>query len=135
MSNIIGIALSGLNAATTRVAVASNNIVNARSLGATDKPGDTVAAKSGGFRPQRVDQVSNGQGGALALTRGIDPASFQSFEPGSPEADANGVVPRPNVSLENQFMEITLAKRAYQASIRVIEVADAMLSELIDRRS
>lgn len=129
MNVSFSIALSGLNAAAERVAVASTNIANARSLGATGQSGDQ------GFTPVQAQQVSDAHGGTRVVTRPVDPASVPSFEPSNPAADANGLVPRPNVNLENELVDMLVAQRAFESSLKALSTADAMLGTLLDRRS
>jgi flagellar basal body rod protein FlgC len=62
----------------------------------------------------------------------IDPASVAVYEPGSGEADAEGFVVRPNVDLEAEFLSQILARRAYEASLRMLEEEARRLRYLSD---
>jgi flagellar basal-body rod protein FlgC len=62
----------------------------------------------------------------------VDPPSYQSYEPDDPNADANGEVPRPNVSLEREVVNQIEAVRAYQANVATIKAQDRMLGSLLD---
>lgn len=129
MDASFNIALSGMNAAARRVAVASTNIANARSVGTTGQPGDQ------GFVPLQAQQVSDPHGGTRVVTRPVDPPSVPSFEPNNPAADANGLVPRPNVALERELVDMLVAQRAFESSLKALSTADAMLGTLLDRRT
>ena len=74
-----------------------------------------------------------GSGGTQTVVRGVDPPSVPSFEPGNPDADANGIVPRPNVSLAGQMVELMTAEHSFKANLRVIRTADSMLGSLFDQ--
>ncbi len=121
--------LSGLYAASLRVSVAGENIANVRSLGAKD------AADTTGYRPLRVEQLSDGSGGTRAVIQAIDPPSLPSFEPDHPDADASGIVPRPNISLERQFVDMLIGQRSFEANLETIRTADEMLGALLDIKS
>ncbi|MEZ4334001.1 MAG: flagellar basal body rod protein [Myxococcota bacterium] len=61
----VGIALSGMQSASTRLAVSAHNVAN----GLTD-----------GFRPQRVAQTAQASGGAQAVVvtaPGVEPVAFE----------------------------------------------------------
>lgn len=62
----------------------------------------------------------------------IDPASVPRFEPGAGDADAEGMVMRPNVDLEAEILSQILAQRAYEASLRMIEEESRKLKHLSD---
>jgi len=120
--NTTGIALSGLNAARTQVGVAANNIANMRSLGARD------ASDTQGYRPRQVALTSD----VRTSVRSVEPASVPSFEPGNPAADPGGIVPRPNISLSNELVNLKFAEHAFNSNLRVLEVEDAMMGALLD---
>jgi flagellar basal-body rod protein FlgC len=127
MIDSFGISLSGLNAASTRVAAAASNIANIRSVAARDSSDTT------GFKPVQVSQVSNVAGGTQTVISEVDPPSVPSFEPGNPSADANGIVPRPNVNLPGQMVELMTAEHNFKANLRAMSVADSMLGSLFDQ--
>jgi flagellar basal-body rod protein FlgC len=132
MSNIFGVALSGLRAQATRLAVSADNVANARSLGA---PTDGSAPQPGAFTPKQVAQTSVAGGGVQATVVPVSPPSVASYEPGAPGADENGLVPRPNVSLEREAVEQIVALRAFQANVRVIEAQDELLGDLLSLKA
>ena len=120
-------ALSGLAVAAKRVFVSANNIVNTHSAG--DGQAGSV------FKPQAVAQVSVPQGGVRAVMRPITPASIPVFSPDHPAADEDGLVQMPNVSLEREIVNLKMALNSYRANLKVIETADEMAGELLDRLS
>lgn len=159
MIEAFGTSISGLTAASQRVAVASDNIANSRSTAVTrvdassnqrDAPnapappppsgdgnnnsGDNSAARLDGnrFAPRRVVQSNRQGGGTVARTRVVDPPSVPRFEPTAPDADAAGVTQRPNVAIERELAELTQSQRAFQASLTALETADKMLGRLVD---
>lgn len=132
MSSVFSTAVSGLSAQSQVLSVSAANVVNFRSLGLSP---DGTASRPGAYEPQRAALASTAQGGVRAETRAIDPPSYQSLEPNDPDAGADGTVPRPNVSLEQEFATQMIALRAFQANVRVIETQDRMLGELINLKA
>ena len=132
MSSIFSTAVSGLTAQSQVLSVSAANVVNIGSLGLNP---DGTASRPGAYAPQRAVLTSTAQGGVRAEIVAIDPASFQSVEPNDPDAGADGTVPRPNVSLEREFVIQMIAFRAFQANVRTIETQDRMLGELINLRT
>ena len=133
MSLTIGSALAsglaGLDVAVRRVATASGNIANVRSL-APQSAGD-----AGGFRPLELQQVSDARGTPRAVVRPADVNPLETFDPANPDADANGVVSHANVSLERETATLITAQRALEASLAAISTADIMLGALFDEEA
>jgi len=73
--------------------------------------------------------------GVRATTQAVSPAAVLVYQPDHPQADSEGLVPYPNVSLEREAVEQISALRAFQANVRVIAAADEILGELLDIRS
>ncbi len=141
MSSVFDIAASGLRAQSRRLAVSADNVANISSLGVHPDP---ELAQPEGFAPQRTvfsSQVldlggGGGQGGGgagvTASTAPITPASFLSYQPDHPDADPDGMVPLPNVSLEQEMVEQIQALRLFQANVATIQTQDRMLGALLD---
>ena len=127
MTSSFAISLSGLDAASTRLATASANIANVRSAG--DGDGEGL------YRPLRVEQTPVPGGGTRAVTVEVEPATVPVFAPDDPLAGEDGSVDFPNISLAEQFAEFRLAKIVYQANLAALEVSDEMLGELFDLTS
>ncbi len=132
MSNSIShidVTISGLRAQSARMRAISNNIANAQT---TDV---------GGGKPyrRRVVSLSAGDGelggvqvGDIKMDYGTEFGRI--FDKGHPDADKNGYVTMPNVTLPKEMMDMVAASRAYQASTAVLkkykEVAEATLELL-----
>ncbi len=129
MNSAFNIAVSGLMAQSQRLAVSADNVANVSSLGVHPDP---QLAKPEGFGPQRKVFSSLAQGGVAASTAPISPASYLSYQPGHPDADPDGLVPLPNVSLEQETVEQIQALRLFQANIATIQTQDRMLGALLD---
>ncbi|RKY27259.1 MAG: flagellar basal body rod protein FlgC [Planctomycetota bacterium] len=121
MSNInsissVDIAVSGLQAQAARMNVIANNIANAQT---TDK-GDGTA-----FR--RLELALSAGEGELGGVEIGDPIADTTtplqrvMMAGHPDADKDGYVTMPNVSVPVEMMSMVSATRAYQASAAVLK--------------
>ncbi len=117
-------AVAGLNASAHRLAVAAGNIANARS-GGTLEPYD-------GYVPQQHVQSSTATGLPRAGTRDVSPAAVPAYQPGHPDADADGLIGLPNVDLAANIVDLTIAQRAYEANLVTLRTASEMARELVD---
>ncbi len=132
MSSVLSIAASGLAAQSKRLAVSANNVANIRSLGLN---ADRSNAAAGAYEPKQTALSSIPGGGVRAREVPVVPPSFNSYEPNDPDADVNGIVPRPNISLEQEVVTQLQAVRAYQANLETIKAEDRLLGSLLDALS
>ena len=123
------IAVSGLQAESRRLAISADNVANLRSRGVDP---DAVAPDPAAFVPKRASAVSVAAGGVRVEAVAVSPPSVPSFEPNDPAANAEGIVYRPNVSLEQEVVTQIQASRSYQANLQVIKTQDRMLGALFD---
>ena len=119
------IAVSGLKAQRARMDVIANNIANMQT---------TRTAKGGPFRRQvaifRGETIgphfqsghANPSKVGVHVDRIVgDPSPFRmSYEPGHPDADAEGYVAYPNVDLSVEMVNLVAAQRAYDANVAVV---------------
>jgi flagellar basal-body rod protein FlgC len=128
MVNAINSALSGLNAASRRLQVSANNIANMQST----KTVVTGTEVNSPYVAQRVQQVSQAGGGVSVKVQDVSPASSQVFDPENPDADSNGFVAYPNVSLETEIINQKIATYDYKASLKTLKVQDELEQSLLD---
>lgn len=117
MISPISSALSGLNAASNRIAVSADNIANQFSKN---------------YTPKTVLQVSVGNGGVRSEVRDVEPPTTTIFNPSDPDADANGGVQLPNVDLATELVNMSIASYDYKANLKSIKIADNMQKYLLD---
>ena len=129
MSSVFDIAVSGLRAQSRRLEISADNVANVLSLGVHPDP---ALAKPEAFTPQRTVFVSNAYGGVEAKAVPVTPPAYLSLQPNHPDADADGLVPLPNVSLEREMVDQILALRMFEANVKVIQTQDRMLGALLD---
>jgi flagellar basal-body rod protein FlgC len=126
MSIASTIAVSGLNAASLRLLVASNNIANSQSDGplpGAPNPENFPTA----YTPLRVNQTDMVGGGTSATVSAVSPATVPAFDPTAPFANNDGFVTSPNVDLANEMIQLLIARSTYAANAQVIR-ADAQMS-------
>jgi flagellar basal-body rod protein FlgC len=127
MFDVLDMGASGLQAQRTRMDTIAGNIVNANTtrnakgepipyrrrfvLFAPGQPGNPEKA---GVRVQEIK---------------IDSSPFQRrFEPGHPDANADGYVKYPNIDLAMEYVNALEASRAYEANVTMMEVSKQMLN-------
>lgn len=127
--NVFGIALSGLNAAQTRLGNSANNVANVQS----------TSSRVNGERVEQAYQATDvvqsslePTGGVRASIRPRDPATVPAYLPDNPAADENGIVEFPNVNLEEEVVQQQLASYDFKANAKVIQTQDEMLDSLLD---
>jgi len=126
----IGIAASGLTAQRLRMDVAAANIANADS---------TRTAAGGPYRPESVvfRPMSVGPGAAAP---GVSAVAIETpnrpparvYDPGSPDADAQGFVSYPDVDVASQMADIMGAARAYALNSTVAQAAKQQALDALD---
>ena len=123
----IDIAVSGLRAQNKSMEVISSNIANART---------TDAGKGEPYRRLEVLLKSEDDdeiGGVEIEKITKDMSDFAKvLDPGNPEADENGYVSMPNVSIPVEMMNLTMATRTYQANAAVLRRYQQMVDTTLE---
>lgn len=126
--SVYDIALSGLNASKNAVSVHAQNIANAQSGGRVN-PG---AGQRSAYIPVDIVSISqNGNGVSNSVSERV-PASVNVFSPDSADADENGLIAMPNVSIEDEIIGSMVAKQTYTANAKVISIQSEMDKELLN---
>jgi flagellar basal-body rod protein FlgC len=140
MFDAIGIAGSGLTAERIRMDVTAENLANA----------DTTKAANGKpYQRQEVELAQVGSSdfggqltGALAQSNGAqapggvqvtgivaDAAPDQQvYDPGNPEADAQGYVKMPNVSTVTEMTDLISESQSYQSDVTSMQTSKSMFT-------
>jgi flagellar basal-body rod protein FlgC len=127
MINAIPTALSGMMAATERLAGAAGNLANQRSSG----PLAPTAGKAPAYQPVVTVQRSAPGGGTIASYRPTSPPVVPAYEPDSPSADAAGLVAEPNVDVGREMTEMLSARQSYAANLKTMRIAAEMQDSLL----
>jgi len=127
INSTVDIAVSGLRAQATRMNVVASNIANA----------NTSRTETG--RPYRrqtlvLSSLAEELGGVEVLEMAPDLTSEfkRVFQPGHPDADADGYVMMPNVDLPVEMMQMVAASRAYQANAAILKRYQEMVNITIE---
>ncbi|MDX2264364.1 MAG: flagellar basal body rod protein FlgC [Hyphomicrobiales bacterium] len=124
------IAATGLYAQGERIRVASENMANANSTGAT--PGAAPYARRTISFDAAFDDALQA---TVVRVRGVeaDPTAFRlERDPSHPAADAAGMVKTPKIDMLVEMADIREANRSYEANLQVVKRAREMLSLTVD---
>jgi flagellar basal-body rod protein FlgC len=146
----LGISASGMAAARLRMDVTSENLANAETTrGANGQPYQ---------RKEVVLQESSGTSGFASALAGAQGAGVQGagvqgqvgggvevtgivgdpspprkvYDPGHPDADAQGYVTLPNVNPVTEMVDLITASRGYEANVQAMSAAKQMFAKTLD---
>ncbi|HUB87553.1 MAG TPA: flagellar basal body rod protein FlgC [Verrucomicrobiae bacterium] len=122
---------AALDAERTRLDVISENIANANTTRGPD--GKPYQRQEVVFE-SALQQAMDGQQVPMLKVAGIvkDPRPFEEvYEPGSPDADAHGMVAMPNVNVNEEMADMIAASRAFEANLAVVKNARAMALQVL----
>ena len=128
----LDISASGLYAERTRMNVIANNLANANS---------TRTPEGGPFKRQLVvlrgaeaADPNNLQGLGVTVTGVVDDTTpFPLvYDPGHPDANADGYVAMPNVNVVEEMVDMITALRAYEANITAIDANKSIVRRSLD---
>jgi len=127
MLRAIDISTSGLIAQRQRMNTIAENIANVNTT--VDANGNAAP-----FRRRFVtfsadsDRVADPRGAGVRYRVEVDRTTplRRVYQPGHPQADADGYVSYPNIKLIDEFVNAMDAGRAYQANIAAIEMTKEM---------
>lgn len=115
---------SGLDAQRTRIEVAVSNLANAESTRGPN--GEPYRRRDVVLQSTEAEAFESalGQAGAVGVQVAevvVDQAPFRTvYEPSHPDADTDGFIKVPNVSVPEEMVQVLGAARAYQANITAI---------------
>ncbi len=131
IESAVNAALSGLNAAKKDLQAAASNTANINTPSAPE--GESLP--EGGYEPVQTNRESLAAGGVKSDFQSVDPRSVAVADQNAPDANADGVAYRPNVSLQEEAVRTLQAEQQYKANAKVISTADEMQSSLLDELS
>jgi flagellar basal-body rod protein FlgC len=133
MVDAISIALSGLVAQATKLAVSANNIANANTTGILPTAASPVSTV---YRPLNVSFIAlnagaNNAAGVKAVVTEDANGFTPVFDPSSPFANTDGLVAAPDIDLTNEIVNVLESKLFYKADASVIKVQKEMIEDLL----
>jgi flagellar basal-body rod protein FlgC len=146
----LNLSASGMTAERLRMDVISNNLANVNT---------TRTPQGGPFRRKEVE-LSEGDGsfndtleglsqgdGIGAVTNSMDGSGLGGVkvtgiisdnspfvmekDPGSPDADKNGWVKKPNINVVTEMVDMMSASRAYEADVSAVDAAKGMAEKAL----
>ena len=140
LSSIFDISAAGMNLERQRLEVSALNLANANTTRGADGLPFTpmqVVVRSG-MSP--FDAVLNALNGGASLSgsgpvgevQAADVPPRQVYEPGHPDADANGFVSYPGVNPVSEMVRLIAVTRAYEANVRVFNAGRTMAMKALD---
>lgn len=126
---------AALDAERTRLEVIAQNIANANTTRGVD--GRPYQRQQVVFQAV-LESAQAGQGGAAAQTIPQvsriekDPRPGSAiYQPGHPDADANGMVRLPNVNIYEEMADMIVASRTYDANVAVFKNGRTMAMQAL----
>ena len=142
MFDAIDVAGSALSAQRLRMDVTAENLANAET---------TRGAGGGPYRRKQVllQEAGGGFGTTLASAMGTGAAAGpvgvqvagiaqdtsplrQVYDPGHPDANAQGYVQLPNVDSVTEMVDLISSSRAYEANVTAMQTAKTMFTKTLD---
>jgi flagellar basal-body rod protein FlgC len=128
MIRALDVSSAALTAQRTRLDVIAGNIANAE---VTHQADGTPTP----YRRRFVTFMNgDGQGGPGVHVDAVhaDPSPFRKkYDPGNIDADAQGYVQLPNVSITMEYVDALAASRAYEANAAMLNVTRNMIQQAI----
>jgi flagellar basal-body rod protein FlgC len=140
----IGIAGTGLTAERIRMDVTAENLANANTTRAAN--GEPYRRKEVVLGQIGADGTFSGAlTGAIARAGGAEQAGGvrvagivsdntpdqQVYDPGNPEADAQGYVKLPNISTVTEMTDLISEQQSYQSDVTAMQTAKSMFSSML----
>lgn len=145
---VMDISGSGLEAERVRAEVVSANMANANTTrtqsgkpyqrqevvfqsAAVDQPQDfaTTLLASGGMP---AEQAQVGEGVRVASVVSDNAPALRRYDPGHPDADANGYVNYPNINPLTEMVDLMGAERAYGMNVSAVTAVKGMITSTLD---
>ncbi|MCA9052891.1 MAG: flagellar basal body rod protein FlgC [Planctomycetaceae bacterium] len=134
------IAASGLSAERSRMDAATRNIANAH-VTHTDDGGpyrrEEVVLSNASLQPSFSSLQPSFS--SLQTLRGVQVVGVEQdaspfprvFNPGHPDADADGFVAMPNVQIPREMVDLLTASRAYEANLKSLSMFEEMAEQTL----
>ncbi len=124
------IAGSGLTAERVWMDVIADNIANANTTRTAE--GGPYRRKIPVFQERKEPFDPIGDGVRVVAIENDTLPPRKVYDPSHPDADKDGYVEYPNISVVREMVDMIAASRAYQANVMVINSSKTMLLQSID---
>ena len=120
---------AALQAEQTRLDIISENIANANTAHGVDgKPYQRQVVVFESALQQAMNTNGSASTPALRVAR-VEKDSrpaIQIYDPGNPDADAQGMISTPNINIHEEMADLISASRTFEANLAVVKNARAM---------
>ena len=142
----LDVSASGLTAERMRMDVTAENLANAQTTqGADGQPyrrKEVILQQAAGSFGDALTAAMGptAQSGPDTGPRGVQVAGIAEdqtpnrrvYDPGHPDANADGYVEMPNVDSVTEMVDLISASRAYEANVTAMQTAKTMFSKTLD---
>lgn len=123
------ISASGLSAERLRMDLIADNLANANTTRTAE--GGPYRRKVAVFEP--IIPTAQTPGGVRVISIAEDTSPPRRvYQPGHPDADAQGFVTYPNVEMVHEMVDLITASRAYEANIQAFNAGKNMFLRTLD---
>jgi flagellar basal-body rod protein FlgC len=148
MFDSLNVSATGLTAERLRMDVTAENLANAQTTRGADgqpyKRKEVVLAEAqsgGSFGSQLASAMgARGSAGGGVQPGGVEVAGITEdstpgklvYDPGHPDANAQGYVQMPNVDTVAEMVDLITAQRGYEANVTAMQSAKQMFTKTLD---
>jgi len=137
MFGVLDISSAGMDVQQARLEAAASNIANARTTSATGEPYKPLSvvvrsavAQAMGPAGSPVSSDNLPLPTAEVVTQDVAPKLV--YDPGHPDADANGMVALPGVDPVGSMLDLLSISRGYEANLRAFDITRSLLQRTLD---
>lgn len=124
------ISATGLAAERLRMDTIASNIANASTTKSADGTGPYVRRVA--VFQEALDNAGNAAGvKAVKITKDNSPLRKQ-YDPTNPDADEDGYVTMPNVNILNEYADMMVSTRSYDANVDTLNALKSMFSKALE---
>ena len=139
----LDVSASGLTAQRLRLDVIAENIANVettRTMDGSPYKRKTVLFQERGAPVPFAEYFNKVMGGKINDTRGVrvtriaqdNRPGSKVYDPGHPDADADGYVTKPNVNIVEEMVNMISASRSYEANVTSFNTTKSMISKTLE---
>ena len=133
MFRTLDLSTTGLIAQRHRMDTIAGNIANINTT--RDEKGNPAPYQRRfvTFMAEQERKLAEGRGTGVVFNVEIDRATAprKVYQPGHPDADADGLVAYPSIEVTKEFVNAIEASRAYEANLAAIDITKAMYTETL----
>ncbi|MHB9130789.1 MAG: flagellar basal body rod protein FlgC [Armatimonadota bacterium] len=121
----IDISATGLAAQRRRLDLIAENLANAET---------TRTPEGGPYKRQVAVFTANGESGGVTVSEVVQDTrpSRNVYQPGHPDANAEGYVQMPNVNGIEEMVDLVSATRSYEANVTALNASKAMTRKALE---